>query len=215
MKILVLCGDYWHPAEVIRRGLKFLEGDYELDFVEDAKDILTNDFIRQYPIIINAKMDELSNGNQHAWFDEATETKVKDLVDYVEEGHGFISLHAGNSYFWDKNREYCEFNGSAFVNHPTRCDITVCANGNHPIVDGIADFVIRDEHYEMDHIADDAQILLKSSSVTGGNQIAGYVRDIGRGRLCSLIPGHILSVFDSEEYREIIRRAIKWCAFEL
>ena len=42
MKILVTCDDYWHPGEVIERGLSFLREDgHELHFVQAAKDILS------------------------------------------------------------------------------------------------------------------------------------------------------------------------------
>lgn len=45
MRILVIGGDYWHPFEVVRRGLAGLPGA-EFDFVEDAKDILTPSMLR-------------------------------------------------------------------------------------------------------------------------------------------------------------------------
>ena len=46
MKILVLCDDKWHPAEVVEKGMAFLtEEGFELDFVKDAKDILTPEML--------------------------------------------------------------------------------------------------------------------------------------------------------------------------
>lgn len=56
MKILILCDDKWHPAEVVERGLAFLvEEGHALDFIRDAKDILTPAFLGRYPVVINAK----------------------------------------------------------------------------------------------------------------------------------------------------------------
>lgn len=64
MKILVLCDDKWHPAEVVEKGMAFLtEEGFELDFVKDAKDILTPEMLRRYPLIVNAKGNVLNCGN--------------------------------------------------------------------------------------------------------------------------------------------------------
>ena len=217
MKILVLTDDYWHPGEVVERGLAFLQDEFELDFVRDAKDILYPELLDRYPLIINAKMNEISCANRTPWFDHLPEVQVKDFEAYVRSGHGFLGLHAGNSYFWDKEDEnpYCRFIGCAFVRHPDRCDIEVRPEGTHPITDGAVPFRIHDEHYEIDHLLPDAQVILRSTSETGGTQVAGYVHTLGEGRMCSLIPGHVLSVFDDPTYRTILRRAIRWCVKEL
>ena len=52
MQILVLCGDYWHPQEVIRHGFAQLEDKgFLFDYIECCKDILTVDMISHYPVI--------------------------------------------------------------------------------------------------------------------------------------------------------------------
>ena len=71
MKILILCDDKWHPAEVVERGLAFLaEEGHALDFVRDAKDILTPAFLGRYPVVINAKGNALTGANDAPWFEE-------------------------------------------------------------------------------------------------------------------------------------------------
>lgn len=81
MKILVLCDDKWHPAEVVEKGMAFLtEEGFELDFVKDAKDILTPEMLRRYPLIVNAKGNVLNCGNDAPWFDNGvTEVGPKEL----------------------------------------------------------------------------------------------------------------------------------------
>lgn len=214
MKILITCDDYWHPGEVIERGLRFLEEDgHTLDFVRDARDILTPEMLEEYPLFINAKMNQIGSANQNLWFDpEAAEVLEKDLERYIRNGGGFLALHAGNSFFLDQSEAYCRLLGCAFIRHPPRCRITVSPAARHPITEGIPEFSIRDEHYEVRLLAEDAEIILESRSETGGVQVAGYVRELGGGRICSLMPGHILSVFQNEAYRQVIRQAVCWTA---
>ena len=213
MKILVLCDDKWHPAEVVEKGMAFLtEEGFELDFVKDAKDILTPEMLRRYPLIVNAKGNVLNCGNDAPWFDDGvTEVGPKELKSYVEQGGGFLSIHSGNSFTAEECREYTEFVGNSFVTHPARCEVKVHVEREHPVTEGVSDFTIRDEHYQLAHLAEDILPLLTTRSETGGNQMGGYVRMVGKGRRCVLAPGHILSVWENPEFRKLIRNAIRWC----
>lgn len=66
IKVLVLCDDVWHPGEVIERGLEDLQDcRFHFDFVRDAKDILTEDMLEKYPVIMNCKSNNLHAGNTY------------------------------------------------------------------------------------------------------------------------------------------------------
>ncbi|MDO5424088.1 MAG: ThuA domain-containing protein [Eubacteriales bacterium] len=218
-KILVLCDDVWHPAEVVKRGMRPLAGqEYELDFVEDAKDILTPEMLEEYPLIICCKSNQLSAANVSPWFQEGiTEVMAEDLRTYVERGGAFLSAHAGNAFTGEKKEEkaYLDLVGNRFVSHPPRCEVTLKKVKEHPILEGVAEtFSVRDEHYRIEMLAEDAEVFLHSVSEAGGVQAAGYTRNIGKGRLCVLTPGHILAVWQNPEFGKMFRNAIKWCLGE-
>jgi type 1 glutamine amidotransferase len=209
--VLVLCDDRWHPAEVIKRGLRGLQGgDFVFDFVMDAKDILTPGMLKSYPAIINCKADNLSAANNAPWFEDGvTEAGVKEFYDYVYGGGGFLSIHSANSA--KKGSCYGEFVGNAFLGHPPRCNIDVTICGTHPIVEGVENFSIRDEHYQLDYFAADAVELFYTSSEAGGRQIGGYAREMGGGRLCVMTPGHILAVWEHPSFQRLLLNALRWC----
>jgi type 1 glutamine amidotransferase len=100
--------------------------------------------------------------------------------------------------------------GNTFVGHPPRCPINVEITGSHPVTQGVKNFSIRDEHYNINCIAPDAVELFRTVSETGGNRIGGYVRQIGKGRLCVMTPGHILSVWEHPAYQRLILNALDW-----
>ncbi len=55
MKVLFVCDDIWHPADVIERGLKSMDcEELEFDLVKTAKDILSPSFVRRYDVLVNA-----------------------------------------------------------------------------------------------------------------------------------------------------------------
>lgn len=214
MKVLVICDDIWHPAEVICKGIKELDSSkYQFDIVMSAKDILTPELIGEYPVIINAKGNAINAANCAPWFEPTvTEVGPGEFLEYVEAGGGFISLHAGNTFGADSCKEYCDFVGNSFVTHPLRCPVTVCVTKMHPITEGVENFTERDEHYQLDHFADDMEVFLETESEPGGRQVAGYTRNLGEGRLCVLTPGHTLAVWKNKNFQTLLMNAIDWCA---
>ena len=216
MNVLILCDDLWHPGDVLKRGLKPLEADgFCLDFVPSPKDVLTNAFLRRYDVIVNGRGNSHSAANSSApWFEpNVTAVMPGDFRRYVEEGHGFLALHAGNTSH--RPHEMAEFIGNDFIKHPPQCGVKVTPVGTHPILDGVEPFTVRDEHYMIDVFAPDAEVILESTSDTeAGTQTAGYVRTMGKGRFCALTPGHNLAVYENENYLKLLKQAIRWCAGE-
>ena len=215
-EILVICDDVWHPAEVIEKGiLSFAAEKYQFDFVKAAKDILTPEMIEKYPLLICCKSNNVTSGNPEPWFENTvTEVMGGEFRKYVEQGGAFLSVHSGNVFMGEGDgvKEYTEFVGNRFLSHPSRCEVTLKKEKEHPILRGVAEeFSIRDEHYQMQILAEDADIFLSSHSKTGGAQTAGYTREMGAGRLCVLTPGHTLSVWLNKEFQKLFLNAVEWC----
>ncbi len=209
--VLLLCDDLWHPAEVVELGIEPLKKHYNITLVKSAKDILTPEMISKYPVIICCKGNVVNSANTAPWFEEGvTEVCPKELKEYVANGGGFLSLHSGNTS--RQGDAYTEFVGNYFVGHPPRCSVEVKPVKEHPINENVKDFTIRDEHYNIDVTAPDAEVFLKTYSETGGEQIGGYSRTIGEGRLCVLTPGHTLSAWQQEDFLQLLCNGINWCA---
>lgn len=216
MKILVICGDLWHPAEVIRRGFSDLKNpEFEFDFINDAKDILTCDMLKAYDLVITCKGDSLAECNTSApWFEDGiTAVMPSDFKQYIENGGGFMVFHAGNTFNKDWRADMVEIIGNNFTGHPPQCDVSVqIVNKEHPIMNGVNEFTERDEHYCLELLVDDATLLFNTYSESAGVQPGGYVREIGKGRVCVLTPGHNCRVILNPEYKRLLTNAIHWTA---
>lgn len=215
MKVLVICDDFWHPGEIIARGLKPLEKQgYELDVVMYARDLLYPAMLRDYDVIVNAKSDVFGPANRAPWFDETvTAVMPNEFRAYIEEGHGFIALHAGNCFSRERQADMASITGNDFIGHPPQCDITMQMVSDHPITKGVNDFVVRDEHYCVDVHAQDIDLFMTSTSDSeAGTQKAGYTRTMGKGRFCCLTPGHNYAVLVNPEFQKLLKNALDWCA---
>ena len=215
LPILVLCDDCWHPAETVKRSFTQLpKEDFVFDYVCAPRDILSNEMIRRYEVIVLARGNTFSAAlNKDPWFNpDWCEVMPEDLQRYIEEGHGFLALHAGNAYRRDDCPEMVALIGNEFKFHPPQCPVTVKAVKEHPITRGFMPFTARDEHYVIEVNAADAEVFLESESDTSARrQIAGYTRTFGKGRLCVLTPGHTLGIWQHSEFQRLLLNAIDWC----
>lgn len=212
MNILLICDDMWHPAEIIELGLQGVSSKFQFTVVKTAKDILTPEFIARYPVIVCCKSNTVNAANGAPWFEEGvTEVTPAEFTEYVKNGGGFLSLHAGNTS--KKQEAYTEFVGNYFTGHPPRNQVQInITNPGHPVAKNVAEFSVRDEHYSIALTCKDADVFCKTVSDTGGEQIGGYTRHMGKGRLCVLTPGHTLSTWQEKNFLQLLENALLWCA---
>ena len=222
-KVLVLCGDRWHPAEVVEKGLaSFPEQGYEFEIVKDAKDILTPDMLSRYRNIMICKSNEIDSGNAKPWFEEGvTEVTPAHFVKFAEEGGNLTVIHSGAAFFKNAvapdprftapNEAYMKMTGCEFLSHPLRCSVTYkVTDRKHPLTQGVEDFTERDEHYQVDFFAEDARILMKSYSADGKIMPAVWERKVGTGHLVVILPGHTLRVWQNVNFQRLVCNALNY-----
>lgn len=205
MKILVLCDDYYHPAEIVRKGLSWLDKEgLELTFLEDATDF-SSDILQTYPVVIFSKSNNISSENREQWMN----AHQQDFVDYVQRGGGLVVIHSGTAGYKDASL-FRTLMGGYFLRHPEQCAVTIEAVNHNLICSKSENFTVLDEHYFMEIEASDLEIVFITSSEYG-TQPGGFIRKQGEGQVCVLTPGHNLEVWQQDGYKKIIYNAIKWC----
>ena len=223
-KILVLCDDLWHPAEVIERGIRGLgDGAYSFDVVKSAKDILTPKRLEQYDAVIIAKSNNVNAANTAPWFEESvTEVGPEEFRAYLERGGGIVFVHSGtcigerflggaDERFKKPARGMQALHGCTMNGHPLRCNCDIyVTDPDSPLTEGVGAFTVHDEHYQISDLAGDAQVFLQWDSAPGGTQPAGWTRKIYGGRIVVLTPGHTLDVWENPEFRKLLVNAIEW-----
>lgn len=108
--------------------------------------------------------------------------------------------------------------GASYTGHPPIRTFKVkVTNSNHPIARGVKDFIITDEQHYMDYDKDRKHIFLETVNEDGlafGKQgttaPAGWSYDYGKGRICYLSPGHLLTVLWNPEYIKLQQNAVRW-----
>jgi type 1 glutamine amidotransferase len=214
LKVLLVCDDLWHPAEVIEMGLAAMDHEeLEFDIVKTAKDVLTPKLLQKYPVFINAKGNAVNASNSAPWFEKGvTECGPEEIREYVLGGGGFLALHAGLCIGRNDLPVYNELAGSYFIGHPPREMTYVKVTEHNELTEGVEDFCERDEHYQIAVIATDAKPFLLTQSEHGGSFVSGYTRFYGKGRVAALTPGHTLSIWENLNFQRLLKNTIRWCA---
>ncbi len=198
---LVLIDDHWHPGAIPRKGLTGL-GDF--DWIDDGQE-WTVERMHRYQFLVLVKANQINSENTDPWADDTT----GDAFDsYVRWGGGLLVIHSGVSGY-EKIPSMRGLPAGAFASHPPQCSVTVEPLAGHPMCEGVQPFTEIDEHYFM-HFDDPAADVFLHSRSDHGIQPAGWTRQVGRGRVCVLTPGHNLEVWLNPDFQRLLRNSLAW-----
>jgi type 1 glutamine amidotransferase len=140
---------------------------------------------------------------------------VEDIVAFVRDGGGFVGLHSAadvSTFVEEPVDALASLVGGRFVGHPETATFGVrIRDADHPCVEGIEDFEVYDEPYDV-ALEDDADVHLLADMdhpELDGTPVA-WTRTEGDGRVvyCSL--GHTDEAFETEAFRRLLVQGVRW-----
>jgi type 1 glutamine amidotransferase len=167
----------------------------------------------QHEIVSDPPVPQL-NARSVPWMTAAMGRAVRS---FVENGGGALFMHnVTNVSLY--NDDFRDVMGGAYQGHPNirpfRVKIT---NADHPITRGVRDFTVTDEQHYMEYQKDPKYLLMQSVNEDGltfrnlgATAAAGWAYDYGKGRVCYLSPGHLITAMWNPEYEKIQRNAVRW-----
>ncbi len=236
-RALALIGDRYHNPDYIRVSLDrvFKDVGIPIDYTI-SYDQISGDLLKNYELFLclrdgmiwpngylgpDAYTDYeqgLENAspepNPESWITEEQGAAVKD---FVTAGGGFYSLH-NNSHVSLSSKNYRDVMGGAYVGHPPLRPFQVrVVRKDHPITQGIQDFMVNDEQHYVAYDKDNKHVLLESVNLDGLNyetygmkSVAGWAYDYGKGRVVFTAVGHTNHAMWVPAYFELQKRAVRW-----
>lgn len=136
---------------------------------------------------------------------------------FVEDGGVALFLH-NVTHVGLTDPDFRHVLGAAYAGHPAIRTFKVkVTNPNHPITKGVHDFTVTDEQHYMEYDKDPKNIFLKTVNEDGltfrnlgVSAPGGWAYDYGKGRICYLSPGHLLTVLWNPEYIKLQQNAVRW-----
>jgi len=222
MRILVLCDDHYHPGNVPEAGVKLLDSEMlSFDVMFDAAEFETG-MLADYDVVIMSKADHTSGATEDPW---KTYDVQKALVDFVSGGKGLVVTHSGTVA--GKNTAVLDnLIGCKFKFHPAICPVTVDGIKPHPVMSGVNLFKLTDEHYHLDILQDDVNIVAAAYADAQGDASkyesdpyfnapaaitpAVLTRTEGKGRVCVIASGHTEEVWTHPDFQTLLKNAVLW-----
>ena len=168
----------------------------------------------QEPVIVSSPPLPKRDPKEFFWITSAQGKAVKDFV----AGGGSALLFHNVTYISPHNDDFRDVLGAVTQGHPPIRPFKVkIVNKEHPITRGVNDFVVTDEQHFMTYQKDPKHLLLESvneDNLTykdlGNSSAAGWAYDYGKGRVCYLAPGHLITALWNPEYAKIQKNAVRW-----
>ena len=141
----------------------------------------------------------------------------KAVRQFVEAGGAALFLH-NTTHVGLTDPDFRHVLGAAYTGHPPIRTFKVkVTNPDHPITRGIKDFVVTDEQHYMAYDKDPKFLFLQTVNedgltyqTLGATAPGGWSYDYGKGRVCYMSPGHMLSDLWNPEYVKLQQNAIRW-----
>ena len=186
----------------INTSFRNILSDYIVDKYEDTKIFSDRDFFEYDTTIFFTQ------------FDEITDVQEKNLLDFVASGKGFVGFH-GASVSFKAHPKYYEMLGGRFIGRKKINDCHVkFFDKNHPITQGLEDFIIKEEQYQHDlsmgkniHILAEADYLDETDPKS---EPIMWIKTYGKGRIFFCALGQKSKSLEEEILHIIIKRAVKW-----
>jgi type 1 glutamine amidotransferase len=159
---------------------------------------------------------------------EISEKRRQNFLKLLDRGVGVVALHHIMCAFQDWP-EFRNIIGAKYCLADTTIDGVTCKAGSyqhdidmpigvvdkeHPITEGMDDFVIHDEGYKNCWFDKDNHVLLTADHAASDKSIC-WVRKYSKAKVCTIQLGHDSKAYENRNYRLLVNRAILWSAGRL
>ena len=237
-RVLALIGDRYHNADYIRLALGwvFRELNLPMEFTIDYEGI-TAARLRDYRLLVTFRDGYIwPSGylpiemypyiayleDPGGWPPEKSEGWIKEeqgeaIKQFVEAGNSLYAYH-NSGYISMYSKNYREVMGGVTLAHPPLRPFKVeVVNHDHPITQGVQDFMVNDEQHFLTYDKDPKYLILQSENIDGlthgklgTTAVGGWAYDYGKGRVVYTAVGHTIHALWHPEYLKIQKNAVRW-----
>ncbi|MGH9363237.1 MAG: ThuA domain-containing protein [Thermoanaerobaculia bacterium] len=140
-----------------------------------------------------------------------TREQEQAVVDFVEPGGGFLVLHNAMGIY-PEGGPYLKLIGGTYQGHgPLERFRVRVLDAGHPITRGVSEYEVADEQHTPRPEPGAVHLILESRSDEGVAAAAGWVREVGKGRVAYLANGHTRESLAHPMVQKLIENAARWC----
>jgi uncharacterized protein len=144
----------------------------------------------------------------YANHDSITVSQETALLDFVEDGKGFIPIHSA-SFCFRNSEKFVNLVGGQFLKHDTGTFVTSVLIKDHPAMQSVPEFSTWDETYVHHKLTNDRTTL--TERVEGDHHEPWtWVRAQGEGRVFYTAYGHDERTWQNPGFHQLVKQGIVW-----
>jgi type 1 glutamine amidotransferase len=218
LKVVVVTGGHSFEREPFFKMLDSIEGiSYTEAIQKDHSELFEDISGWDYDVIVFYSMTQ-----------QISEKRRKNFLRLLDRGVGVVAMHhimcafqdwpefrkiIGTKYYQkDTLEDGVQYKAGSFE-HDIDMPVTV-VDKQHPITEGMGDFVIHDEGYKNCWFDKDNHVLLTADHPASDKTIC-WVKRYGKAKVCTIQLGHDSKAYENRNYRLLVNRAILWAANRL
>ncbi|RDZ40143.1 glycosyl hydrolase [Haloferax sp. Atlit-19N] len=206
-------GSHNAPARQVQLTEYMLDRGIEVQYTDRLAD-LEPDVLHRYDAWIMMDNRGANYGQ------ELTPEQEQSIVEFVENGGGFIPIHSASACFTGSDA-YMNLVGGQFAAHNFGEMTTSFAQPSHPILSTLDPITVEDETYRHMNLNDDINVLAYAQ-FPDGDSIPEYddgreqgepwswTRTQGDGRIFYTAWGHGRAPWATDGFKALIENAIRW-----
>ncbi|MCA9138456.1 MAG: ThuA domain-containing protein, partial [Planctomycetales bacterium] len=201
VRVLFLGDNGHHQPSIRYRELEPVLRDrgIAMTYTDNMSD-LNPETLKQYDVLaVYANIDDISP------------SQAKALMQYVENGGGFVPLHCA-TYCFRNAPEIVALMGAQFQRHGTGTFRAQIANPSHELMKGYGGFESWDETYVHHLHNDENRTVLEYRVDDEGREPWTWVRTQGKGRVFYTAWGHDSRTWTNPGFQNLVERGIRWAA---
>src|SRR3954470_5502201 len=189
--------DHHKPADRFKQLQPVMaKRNIELVYTDDLQDLNTAKLAGFDCLLIYANHTKISPEQEKA------------LLDFVNNGGGFVPLHCASFCFLNSPK-YIELVGGQFQRHGTGVFKETIVKSDHPVMEGLSPIESWDETYVHTKINPD-KVVLSERRDDKGNEPYTWVRNAGKGRVFYTAWGHDERTWSNAEFQNLMEHGIRW-----
>lgn len=189
---------------------------------------LFEDALSEFDVTVTTERSTVADlGPDDVLVDYVTDGSVGEyprlVADHVAAGGGYVGVHCAADLFSTAAEgpdelidsrdeplpELRALLGGHFVTHPDQAEFGVDVVGDHPITEGISDFRVYDEPYQV-AVDDDVTVLARMDHDDLDAYPVIWTAPSEAGRVAYLSLGHTDDALEDESVRRLLQNSVRW-----
>lgn len=171
----------------------------DLTYTENVGDLNPTTLARYDVVLLYANIERIAPDQEKA------------LLDYVENGGGFVPVHCGSFCFLNSPK-ITAMTGARFKSHGTGTFKETIVKSDHELMKDLKPIESWDESYVHTMHNEKDRTVLSVREDDKGKEPYTWVRTQGKGRVFYTAWGHDQRTWGNEDFQKLLERGIRWAA---